>query len=230
MTQFTLRPRVSISRPGSTPSINFRGRGNLGTSSPLYVIDGAIADADLFSNLGSNRIETISFLKDSSSSAIYGSRAAYGIVLVTTKRGQKEKMNVSYSGYVGLKMPTYLPDVLDSWDYATLLNEAFYNRDASNGKNAAYSEDEIKWFRDGSKPANEKLGWETVALTNIGVDFDIFNGLLSLTADYYVKNTSDILLSYNVPLETGIWSNPSQNIAKIRVCSATRKCRMGECH
>ena len=123
-----------ISRPGSTPSINFRGRGNLGTSSPLYVIDGAIADTDLFSNLDPNSIETISFLKDASSSAIYGSRAAYGVVLVTTKRGQKEKMNVSYSGYVGMKMPTYLPDVLDSWDYATLLNEAFYNRDASNGK------------------------------------------------------------------------------------------------
>ncbi|WP_302572573.1 TonB-dependent receptor [Parabacteroides goldsteinii] len=156
-----------ISRPGSTPSINFRGRGNLGTSSPLYVIDGAIADADLFSNLDPNSIETISFLKDASSSAIYGSRAAYGVVLVTTKRGQKEKMNVSYSGYVGMKMPTYLPDVLDSWDYATLLNEAFYNRDASNGKNAAYSEDEIKWFRDGSKPdyyPNTK--WADLVLDN----------------------------------------------------------------
>ena len=55
----------------------------------------AIADADLFSNLDPNSIETISFLKDASSSAIYGSRAAYGVVLVTTKRGQKEKMNVS---------------------------------------------------------------------------------------------------------------------------------------
>lgn len=141
-----------ISRPGQTPSINFRGRGNLGSSSPLYVIDGAIADATIFSNLDPNSIESISFLKDAASSAIYGSRAAYGVVLVTTKKGGKEKMNVSYSGYVGLKMPTYLPDMLDSWDYATLLNEAFYNRDPSNGKNAAYSQEEIGWFRDGSKP------------------------------------------------------------------------------
>lgn len=156
-----------ISRPGQTPSINFRGRGNLGTSSPLYVIDGAIADADLFSNLDPNSIESISFLKDAASSAIYGSRAAYGVVLVTTKTGKKEKMNVSYSGYVGLKMPTYLPDVLDSWDYAELLNEAFYNRDAANGKNAAYSNDEIAWFKDGSRPdyyPNTK--WADLVLDN----------------------------------------------------------------
>ena len=65
-----------ISRPGQTPSINFRGRGNLGTSSPLYVIDGAIADATFFSNLDPNSIESISFLKDAASSALYGSRAA----------------------------------------------------------------------------------------------------------------------------------------------------------
>lgn len=80
-----------ISRPGQTPSINFRGRGNLGTSSPLYVIDGAIADATFFSNLDPNSIESISFLKDAASSAIYGSRAAYGVVLVTTKQGKMIK-------------------------------------------------------------------------------------------------------------------------------------------
>lgn len=141
-----------ISRPGSTPSINFRGRGNLGSSSPLFVIDGAIADATFFSNLDPNSIESISFLKDAASSAIYGSRAAYGVVLVKTKGGKAEKMNVSYSGLVGMKMPTYLPDVLDSWDYATLLNEARYNNKPEGGRNQAYTEDEIGWFRDGSKP------------------------------------------------------------------------------
>ena len=141
-----------ICRPGSKPSINFRGRGNLGTSAPLYVIDGAIADATVFSNLDPNTIESISFLKDAASSAIYGSRAAYGVVLVTTKGGKAEKMNVAYSGYVGVKTPTYLPDVLDSWDYATLLNEAKYNANPSGGKNQAYTNEEIGWFRDGSNP------------------------------------------------------------------------------
>ena len=67
-----------------------------------------------------------------------------------------------------------------------------------------------------SKPANPSLSWEKVALTDIGLDFDLWNGKLSGTADYYIKNTSDILLAYNVPLETGISNAPSQNVAKVR--------------
>ena len=141
-----------ISRPGSTPSINFRGRGNLGTSEPLYVIDGAIADATFFSNLDPNSIESISFLKDAASSAIYGSRAAYGVVLVTTKAGKEEKTSFSYSGFVGVKMPTYLPDLVNSAEYATLLNEAMYNRNPSGGWNQPYTDEEIRWVRDGSRP------------------------------------------------------------------------------
>ena len=67
-----------------------------------------------------------------------------------------------------------------------------------------------------TKPANPTLTWEKVALADIGLDFDLWNGKLSGTADYYVKNTSNILLPYNVPLETGISTAPSQNIAKVR--------------
>jgi len=80
-----------ISRPGSSPSINFRGRGNLGTSEPLYVIDGAIADATFFSNLDPNSIESISFLKDAASSSIYGSRAAYGVVSSPPSKVRKKR-------------------------------------------------------------------------------------------------------------------------------------------
>lgn len=69
-------------------------------------------------------------MKDASSSAIYGSRAAYGVVLVTTKM-VKGKMNVSYSGLVGMKTPTYLPKTVDSWEYASMLNEGMYNRNAA---------------------------------------------------------------------------------------------------
>lgn len=141
-----------ISRPGSDPAINFRGRGNLGTSAPLYVIDGAIADASFFANLDPNTIESISFLKDAASSAIYGSRAAYGVVLVTTKQGKKDKMNVSYSGYVGFTNPTYTPDYVNSTQYAELYNEALYNSNPSGGLNQGYTEEEIGWFKDGSKP------------------------------------------------------------------------------
>lgn len=141
-----------ISRPGSTPSINFRGRGNLGTSEPLYVIDGTIADATFFSNLDPNSIESISFLKDAASAAIYGSRAAYGVVLVTTKQGKKEKTNISYSGYIALNNPTYKPEYVNSAQYAELYNEALYNHNPEGGKYQGYSQEEIGWFTDGSKP------------------------------------------------------------------------------
>lgn len=141
-----------ISRPGQTPSINFRGRGNLGSSEPLYVIDGAIADATFFSNLDPNSIESISFLKDAASSAIYGSRAAYGVVLVTTKEGNKERLTVNYSGHVGVKIADFLPKLVNSAQYAELLNEARYNTNPAGGMNQAFSDEEIGWFKDGSKP------------------------------------------------------------------------------
>lgn len=141
-----------ISRPGSEPSVNFRGRGNLGTSAPLYVIDGVIATSTFFANLDPNSIESISFLKDAASASIYGSRAAYGVVLVTTKQGKKEKTNVSYSGYVSFDNPTYKPEYVNSEEYAILYNEALYNSNPAGGKYQGYTEEEIGWFRDGSKP------------------------------------------------------------------------------
>ena len=141
-----------VSRPGKDASINFRGRGNLGTSEPLYVIDGAIADATFFSNLDPNSIESISFLKDAASSAIYGSRAAYGVVLVTTKQGKDGRMDVSYSGMVGMKAPTYKADLVNSWEYAELYNEALYNTNPSGGKNQGFTNEQIELFRNGSQP------------------------------------------------------------------------------
>lgn len=139
-----------ISRPGSTPSINFRGRGNLGSSEPLYVIDGSISTATEFSNLDPNAIESISFLKDAASSSIYGSRAAYGVVLVTTKSGEKGAVRVHYNGMVGFKNPTYVPKTVSSGDYAMLMNEAV--RNTNPDAKPVFSDEEIGWFRDGSKP------------------------------------------------------------------------------
>lgn len=140
-----------ISRPGSDPAINMRGRGNLGTSAPLFVVDGAIADAGFFSSLNPNSIESISFLKDAASSAIYGSRAAYGVVLVKTKGGKEGKVKVSYDGTVSLKFATYTPKVLGSEWYARLSNEAALNENP-NTASLPYTEEAIQKFRDGSDP------------------------------------------------------------------------------
>lgn len=207
-----------ISRPGSAPSINFRGRGNLGTSEPLYVIDGAIADASFFSNLDPNSIESISFLKDAASSAIYGSRAAYGVVLVTTKSGDSKKMNVSYNGHVGINMPTYIPKSVNSWQYAEMRNEGSYNRDPSKGKFQIYSADEIGWFRDGSKPdfyPNTK--WTDLVLdkevvtTQHSIDFSggnekvrYFVGLGYLYNDNFMPGKNDDRYNINMNLTSDL--------------------------
>lgn len=157
-----------ISRPGSDAVINFRGRGNLGTSTPLYVIDGAIADAEFFSSLDPSTIESISFLKDAASSAIYGSRAAYGVVLVKTKGGRKGDMKVTYNGYMGFKVDTYRPDVVDSWEYATLYNEAIRNANPNN--QPKYTQEEIQKFRDGSDPDRyPNTNWYDEVLNDMAV-------------------------------------------------------------
>ncbi|MCM0718405.1 TonB-dependent receptor [Parabacteroides sp. W1-Q-101] len=157
-----------ITRPGSSPSINMRGRGNLGTSSPLFVIDGAIADASFFSNLDPTSIESISFLKDAASSAIYGSRAAYGVVLVKTKGGKEGDVKVNYDGTVSMKIATYTPKVLGSEWYAKLTNEAAFN-DNPNAK-MPYSDEEIEMFANGSNPdMYPNTNWYDLVLDDVSV-------------------------------------------------------------
>lgn len=141
-----------ISRTGSEPSINIRGRGNLGASSPLYVIDGAISTASVFSNLDPNNIKSVSFLKDAAASSIYGSRAAYGVILVTTKTGIEGKTAIDYNGYVGSRSATYLPKLVSSAQYAELLNEGRYNVNPAAGWNQAFTAEEIEKFKNGSEP------------------------------------------------------------------------------
>jgi TonB-linked SusC/RagA family outer membrane protein len=107
--------------PGSSPQITIRGLGTIyGSSSPLYVVDGVWFDDISF--LNSNDVESMSILKDASSEAIYGIRAANGVVLITTKKG-KGKTTVNYNGYVGIQKATNLVKMADASQYAQLINE-----------------------------------------------------------------------------------------------------------
>lgn len=153
-----------ISRPGDVggdqDNINIRGRGNLGSSSPLYVLDGIPIGADDFSRINPSDVESMSILKDAAAAAIYGSRAAFGVILVTTKRGREGRMQVDYNAYYGSQSPTVLPDVLGSVDYATLRNEAASNA----GKDPVYTPEQIQKFRDGSDPdAYPNTDWYSLA-------------------------------------------------------------------
>ncbi|MEN7550162.1 SusC/RagA family TonB-linked outer membrane protein [Rapidithrix thailandica] len=122
-----------------------RGQSTFGANQPLVLVDGVQRP---FSQIDPNEVESISILKDASAAAIYGVRAANGVILVTTKRGKAGKTTVSYNGQVGFQMPTRLPEFLGAYDYATLLNEARTNAD----KNPAYTDEELQKIKDGSDP------------------------------------------------------------------------------
>lgn len=122
--------------------ILIRGKGTLGSTSPLIVVDG-IADRS-FSHLNPEDIESISVLKDASA-AIYGARAANGVILVTTKRGSEGKVKVNYSGNVSFSQPTRIPEMLNSYQYATYVNEY----DAGHGEMATYSAEALSLIQSG---------------------------------------------------------------------------------
>lgn len=101
-------------------SILIRGKGTLGSTSPLIVVDGIAGRS--FSRLNPEDIESISVLKDASA-AIYGARAANGVILVTTKRGKEGKVSVNYNGSYSISQPTKVPEMLNAYQYATYVNE-----------------------------------------------------------------------------------------------------------
>ncbi|MDD2612293.1 MAG: TonB-dependent receptor [Bacteroidales bacterium] len=108
--------------PGGSPTIRIRGTGSINNSSPLFVVDGMIVDN--IDYLGQNDIESVSVLKDASASAIYGVRAANGVIMVTTKKGVKDgTINVFVNSYAGIKTPSNLLRQANGEQYVTLYNE-----------------------------------------------------------------------------------------------------------
>ncbi|SNT34675.1 TonB-linked outer membrane protein, SusC/RagA family [Ekhidna lutea] len=112
----------SSGQPGEQPNIIIRGIGTNGNAQPLFLVDGiAVQSID---NLNPADIESMEVLKDASSTAIYGTRAANGIVLITTKKGQRGGVNVTYSGYKGIQSVSKKVDMLNAQQYQTLMAEA----------------------------------------------------------------------------------------------------------
>ena len=145
--------------PGADDAtILIRGKGTLGNTSPLIVVDG-IADRS-FGRLNSEDVESISVLKDASA-AIYGARAANGVILVTTKRGKEGKVKLNYSGNVSFSQPTRVPEMLNAYQYATYVNEF----DAAQGNSLTYPETALTKIKDGSDPINypDTNWWNAVA-------------------------------------------------------------------
>ncbi|MEZ5038461.1 MAG: TonB-dependent receptor [Saprospiraceae bacterium] len=130
-------------RPGDGFTIDIRGLNNFdenneGLNEPLVVIDGVIGGN--MNNLNPNDIEAIDVLKDASSTAIYGSRGANGVIIITTKRGKSGKPRVSYDAYVGSKVPAHIPKMMNAQQFYQTYN---FDRVAQGGKVRGWTSSEI---------------------------------------------------------------------------------------
>ena len=177
-----IAPGVTVTTQSGAPGgdggmIRVRGIGTFGGSSaaPLVLIDGVEGSLDA---VDATQIDQISVLKDAASSAIYGSRAANGVILVTTKRGKKGQTSVTYRGYVGWQSPTDTPETVSAEEYMILSRETSFN----DGKESIYTDDYIARYRENNRidPDNYPLtDWQDQILTGSGFTH---NHNLSLTA------------------------------------------------
>ena len=129
-------------QPGAASNVKIRGVTSINNSDPLYVVDGVPIDVGGIDYLNQSDIESIEVLKDGASAAIYGTRAASGVILVTTKKGKAGSLRIGYNGYYGTQAPGRKLKLLDATEYATLRNESsvaaghgiIFNNPASLGK------------------------------------------------------------------------------------------------
>ena len=143
-----LSSNVTSGQPGAEdPTIFVRGVGSLteNASSPLILVDGVERS---FFQMDPNEIESITVLKDASATAVFGVRGANGVVMVTTKRGQKGKAQVNITSSVGISQPTRMLEYVDSYTYATLYNEMNRN----DGVELTFDDYELERFRLGDEP------------------------------------------------------------------------------
>lgn len=116
-------------QPGSPSTIRVRGITTFGDggNNPLWVVDGVVVDQGGIGYVNQSDIESIEVLKDAASAAIYGTRAATGVILITTKKGKSGKLTVSYNGFYGVSSPDRKLDLLNAQQYAAILNERSVN-------------------------------------------------------------------------------------------------------
>lgn len=165
-------PGLTVTRESGQPgsdggTLRIRGIGTLGDSNPLVIVDGVESSIDA---VDPNNIESISVLKDAASASIYGSRAANGVILITTKRAIAEpRTQVSYNGYVGFQRPTKLPEFLGGYEFMTLLNEANENE----GKTPPYSQEFIDaWLANHETNPDEypNTDWQKEVLSGNAIE------------------------------------------------------------
>ena len=186
-------------------NITIRGLATTGSTNVLVVVDGVPGQIGGLERLDPNDVESISVLKDGTA-AIYGSRAANGVILVTTKHGKAGKPTVSYSFNQGFDSPTRLPKMADAASYAQIVNNISYYNSPSLGLNQVYSADQIQKFRDGSDPLNyPNTDWEKLTLKNFALQNQ--NSLTLSGGSEDVKYFTSVGTTY----QDGLYKNGATN-------------------
>ncbi len=171
-----LAPGVTVTSQSGAPGgdqgqIRIRGVNSFGgsDSEPLVIIDGVAGSLD---NVDANLIENISILKDAASAAIYGSRAANGVILITTKRG-KDQFALNYKGYTGWQDPTFIPKVTDGATFMKVFNDANMNDNGS----VIYSEKDFEEFNKLYAENPDNFDWQKGILNGSGFTHNHFVSL-----------------------------------------------------
>lgn len=198
---------VNSGVPGSGPTVQIRGIGSFSNNTPLFVVDGMFYDNINFLNNGD--IEDMSIMKDASAAAIYGVRAANGVVIITTKRGKhNQRPDVTYDGYVGVQTVSNLIDMCSSDQYAEMLlevNKRSYTRmfrnsmtmyggtyDAEAG--VFHLDQNTNWYKQLLRPAvmtNHSLtinGGSEKATYGVGMSYLYQNGIMNTPNSYNRMN------------------------------------------
>lgn len=162
-------PGLTVTQRSGQPgrdnsSLRIRGVGTIGDSNPLVIVDGVESNIN---TIDPNEIESVSVLKDASSAAIYGSRAANGVILITTKRGNEKGFSVNYNTYMGWQAPTDMPKIVNGLDHMNLINEAYTN----TGRSPLYTEQQIQEYTAGRLTNPDRYpdtDWQKLTLTDNG--------------------------------------------------------------
>mgnify|MGYP000364761672 CR=1 FL=1 len=192
--------------PGSDGgTVRIRGIGTLGNNDALVLIDGIPGGLN---DVNQNDIESLSVLKDAAAAAIYGSRGANGVILITTKRGKKNQpMSIEYNGFVTAQQPTYIPEMVKGYDYMILRNEEARN----SGQAGPYSQDFINEYQ-------EKVGTEPWFNTN-WVDFSTKSNALQHSHNLQFTGGSEKLstmLSLGYLKQDGLMENSEFKRTQVR--------------
>jgi len=176
---------------GGATTIRIRGTNSLGSKDPLIVVDGVPDRSGGMNRIDPNDIESMSVLKDAAA-AIYGSRAANGVILITTKKGKEGKATVQFTGSYGFSQATQLPKMANAYEYATMINEI---------NPGSYSDKDLAQFQDGSDPwGHPNTDWYKAVLQTA----PMYRGDLSISGGtdkvkYYVN--------FGANGEAGIYKN-----------------------